>query len=129
MKICHISVSGKYRIEPVRPHTHAEVKQDSSLKHWRRYVLKHRRNADHFNISMREAFAFAEKQVSSIVVRRDLMGGNPCIEGTRIPVYMILDGIEYYGSLKGVLKSYPQLSLKQIKDAVRFSKIVIECSA
>ena len=75
---------------------------------------------------MREAFSIAEKQVPSIVVRRGLMGGNPCIKGTRIPVYMILDGVEYYGNLKGVLKSYPQLTIQQIKDAVRFSKIAME---
>jgi uncharacterized protein (DUF433 family) len=80
-------------------------------------------------MSMREAFALAEKQVSSIVVRRGLMGGNPCIKGTRIPVYMILDGIEYYGNLRGVLKSYPQLTIEQVKDAVRFSKIAMECYA
>jgi uncharacterized protein (DUF433 family) len=78
---------------------------------------------------MREAFALAENQVPSIVVRRGLMGGNPCIKGTRIPVYMILDGIEYYGNLRGVLKSYPQLTIEQVKDAVRFSKIAMECYA
>ena len=77
---------------------------------------------------MREAFAIAEKHVPSIVVRRGLMGGNPCIKGTRIPVYMILDGVEYYGNLKGVLKSYPQLTIQQVKDAVRFSKIAMERS-
>jgi uncharacterized protein (DUF433 family) len=76
---------------------------------------------------MREAFAAAERQVPSIVVRRGLVGGNPCIKGTRIPVYMILDGVEYYGNLKGVLKSYPQLTIQQVKDAVRFSKIAMEC--
>jgi uncharacterized protein (DUF433 family) len=75
---------------------------------------------------MREALAIAEKQVPSIVIRRGLMGGNPCIKGTRIPVYMILDGVEYYGNLKGVLKSYPQLTIQQVKDAVRFSKIAME---
>src|SRR6266705_1802701 len=116
MKICHSPVHGKYRIEPARLHTHAEVKRDRSLRHWRRYALRHRRSSDHSNISMREAFALAEKQVPSVVVRRDLMGGNPCIKGTRIPVYMILDGVEYYGSLKGVLRSYPQLTVKQVKD-------------
>jgi uncharacterized protein (DUF433 family) len=78
---------------------------------------------------MREVFAVAEKQVPTIVAERGLMGGNPCVKGTRIPVYMILDGIEYYGNLKGVLKSYPQLTVHQVKDAVRFSKIVMETPA
>jgi len=82
--------------------------------------------ADDFGVAMREAFALAARQVPSIVMRRGLVGGNPCIEGTRIPVYMILDGVEFYGSLKGVLKSYPQLKIGQVKDAVRFSKIAME---
>ncbi|MGD0325192.1 MAG: DUF433 domain-containing protein [Terriglobia bacterium] len=78
---------------------------------------------------MREVFSLAANQVPSIVVRRGLMGGNPCIKGTRIPVYMILDAIEYYGNVKGVLKSYPHLTVEQVRDAVRFSKIAMECSA
>jgi uncharacterized protein (DUF433 family) len=78
---------------------------------------------------MREAFSLAANQVPSIVVRRGLMGGNPCVKGTRIPVYMILDGIEYHGNLKGVLKSYPQLTIEQVRDAVRFSKIAMERSS
>jgi uncharacterized protein (DUF433 family) len=40
---------------------------------------------------------------------------------------MVLDAIEYYGSLEGVSKSYPNLTLQQIKDAVGFSKLVVEC--
>jgi len=42
---------------------------------------------------------------------------------------MILDAIEYYGNVKGVLKSYPHLTVEQVRDAVRFSKIAMECSA
>ena len=75
---------------------------------------------------MREVFAVAERQVPSIMTRRGVMGGSPCIKGTRIPVYMILDAVEYYGNLKGVLRSYPQLTVRQVKDAVRFSKIAME---
>jgi uncharacterized protein (DUF433 family) len=97
------------------------------LWRYQAYLRRNRPTAEDFGITMREAFAVAEKQVPSIIVHRDLLGGIPCIKGTRIPVYMILDGIEYHGNLKGVLKSYPQLSLEQVKDAVRFSKILTEC--
>ena len=75
---------------------------------------------------MREVLAVAERQVPSITARRGVMGGNPCIKGTRIPVYMILDAVEYYGNLKGVLKSYPRLTVQEVEDAVRFSKIAME---
>lgn len=99
------------------------------LKRWMDYRIRHRQapTADDFGISMREAFALAQKQVPSVVVRRGLVGGNPCVKGTRIPIYMILDGVEYYGSLKGVLKSYPRLTVEQVKQAVRFAKISMEC--
>jgi len=39
---------------------------------------------------------------------------------------MILDAIEHYGDLPGALKSYPQLSLGQIKEAVCFAAQVLE---
>jgi uncharacterized protein (DUF433 family) len=97
------------------------------LWRYQAYLRRNRATAEDFGITMREAFALAEKEVPSIVVHRDFLGGIPCIKGTRIPVYMILDGIEYYGNLKGVLKSYPHLSLEQVKDAVRFSKTLMEC--
>ncbi len=113
---------------PYRLHLREETKY-GRLKHWLDSTIRQRQapTADDFGISMREAFALAEKEVPSVVVRRNLVGGNPCIKGTRIPVYMILDGVEYYGNLKGVLKSYPQLTIEQVRDAVRFSKIAIEC--
>jgi len=130
MKMCHNRIPhGKYQIQHEGSHVDADGIQCGPLRRWRKYALRYRRSSDDSRMSMREAFALAEKQVSSIVVRRGLMGGNPCIKGTRIPVYMILDGIEYYGNLRGVLKSYPQLTIEQVKDAVRFSKIAMECYA
>ena len=102
-------------------------KEEPGTRYWK-YVSRHYPCARDFNISLRNAFSFAEEEVPSISVRRGVLGGSPCIEGTRVPVYMILDAIEYYGSLEGVQKSYPHLNLDQIRDAVRFSKVVMECS-
>lgn len=48
------------------------------------------------------------------------------MRGTRIPVYMVLDAIEYYGTLEGALISYPQLNIDQVREAVRFAKSVME---
>lgn len=95
-------------------------------RHWR-YFRTHHPTATDFSVPLREAFSAAEQQVPSIIAKPGLVGGNPCITGTRIPVYMVLDAIEYHGTLKGVLKSYPQLTMDQVKDAVRFTKIAIEC--
>lgn len=130
MSIWHSRVRhGKYQIQQEGLHVHPEIELRPQLRRCRDFTLRYRRNYDDSSISMREAFSLAAHQVPSIVVRRGLMGGNPCIKGTRIPVYMILDGIEYYGNLKGVLKSYPQLTMEQVRDAVRFSKITMERSA
>ena len=128
MKIegCHEEISrGSFEITP--RHVREEAGQRPSFRHWLEYVRRRTPTAKDFSISMRDAFSMAGMQVPSIVVQRGLVGGNPCIKGTRIPVYMILDAIEYHGSLKGVLKSYPQLTIEQVTDAVRFAKIAIDC--
>jgi len=129
MSLCHSRFrQGKYHIQQEGLHVHPEVEFRHPLRRCRDYALKYRRSYDDSSMSMREVLSLAAKQVPSIAVRRGLMGGNPCIKGTRIPVYMILDGVEYYGNLKAVLKSYPQLTIEQVRDAVRFSKIVMERS-
>ncbi len=74
-----------------------------------------------------ESFQIAARQYTTITVDPDIMSGAPCIAGTRIPVYMILDAIGYYGSPEGVLESYPNLTLDQVKDAIGFAKMVVEC--
>jgi uncharacterized protein (DUF433 family) len=75
-----------------------------------------------FSSVLREAAA----QYSSIAIDDEIIGGTPRIAGTRIPVYMVLDAVEYYGELEGARKSYPQLSLEQVKDAVGFAGTVLE---
>jgi len=39
---------------------------------------------------------------------------------------MVLDAVEYYGELEGARKSYPQLSIEQVKEAVSFAGTVLE---
>jgi uncharacterized protein (DUF433 family) len=51
--------------------------------------------------------------------------GKPCIAGTRIPVHLVLWAVEQHGSVEGVLKSYPDLTTQQVKDALYFSEIVL----
>ena len=125
LRICHGHSS--HGVFQFGAHVHEETRQISGMKRWRKYVRRHQPTAKDFSISLREVFAITESQVPSIVVRPGLLGGNPCIAGTRIPVYMVLDAVEYHGSLKRVLKSYPQLTVDQVKDAVRFAKISLEC--
>lgn len=52
--------------------------------------------------------------------------GAPRIAGTRIPVYMVLDAIGFYGTTEDVLKSYPQLTSDQVAAAIAFAALVLE---
>jgi uncharacterized protein (DUF433 family) len=77
-----------------------------------------------FYLVLREAAS----QYPNIAIDDEILGGTPRIAGTRIPVYMVLDAVEYYGNLEGARTSYPQLSLEQIKEAVSFAGTVLEHS-
>lgn len=107
------------------PHSHGG-EEDLKTRRWR-YITRFRPTAKDFTLSLKEAFSRAEREVSTITSQRGVMGGSPCVKGTRIPVHMVLDAIEYYGTLQGVRQSYPHLTEEQIKDAVRFAKVVLDC--
>lgn len=61
-----------------------------------------------------------------IAMDRDILCGTPRIAGTRIPVYMVLDAVQHYGTLEGALTSYPQLTTEHVKEAVSFAGEVLE---
>jgi uncharacterized protein (DUF433 family) len=68
----------------------------------------------------------AEKVDQRIQMDRKILGGAPCIAGTRIPVYAILQLVEAGYSHKRILKSFPSLSAADLEAALRFSAIVME---
>lgn len=68
----------------------------------------------------------AAKSFKNISMDPEVLGGTPRIAGTRIPVYMILDAIEYYGNLEGALVSYPNLTKIQVSEAMGFAAAVLE---
>lgn len=80
-----------------------------------------------YSLPLVEVFRRAAFEVQSISINSEVMAGAPCIDGTRIPVYMILDAVEHTGNLEGALESYPRLTLQQVKDAIGFAKLVVEC--
>ena len=63
---------------------------------------------------------------SSISIDVEVMEGQPCIAGTRIPVRSVLRAIEHYGSIEGAVKCYPDLTAQQVQDALFFSQVVLE---
>ena len=82
--------------------------------------------AKNFEVSFSTVLHKALRDCPSIDINPQVLGGTPRIAGTRIPVFMVLDAVEYYGTLDGALKSYPQLKIEQVKDAVRFAGAVLE---
>jgi uncharacterized protein (DUF433 family) len=50
-----------------------------------------------------------------IDVRRDVMMGKPCLKGTRIPVYLILEKLAAGETSQEILAAYPQLGPEHIK--------------
>lgn len=78
-------------------------------------------------IPLAVVFKNAATQFSSISINPGVMGGAPCIAGTRIPVYMILSAVAHYGSLEGAIKSYPRITLQHAKEALEFAKTVVGC--
>jgi uncharacterized protein (DUF433 family) len=63
---------------------------------------------------------------SSISIDIDVMEGQPCIAGTRIPVRSILRAIEHYGSVEEAIRCYPDLTADQVRDALFFSQVILE---
>jgi uncharacterized protein (DUF433 family) len=56
-----------------------------------------------------------------IVTRPDLLGGKPCIRGTRISVEFVLELFASGASRADVLEAYPQLQSEDIAEALRFA--------
>ncbi|HEX4229279.1 MAG TPA: DUF433 domain-containing protein [Bryobacteraceae bacterium] len=79
-----------------------------------------------FDLPLSSALKRALESFPSIAMDADVLSGAPRIAGTRIPVYMILDAIEYYGTVEGAIKSYSQLTVEQVKDALSFAAAVLE---
>lgn len=56
-----------------------------------------------------------------ISIDHRIMGGVPCIRGTRIPVAMLVRMIADGADIAELLEDYPQLSEEDIREALRFA--------
>ena len=57
-----------------------------------------------------------------IEVRNDVMGGKPCIAGTRIPVYLILQMLGADETEADILGAYPQLTHADIQACLQYAE-------
>jgi uncharacterized protein (DUF433 family) len=56
-----------------------------------------------------------------IVSDPGILGGKPCIKGTRITVEMILEWVASGASRDDIVKSYPQLTSEDVEEALNFA--------
>lgn len=52
-------------------------------------------------------------------------GGTPVIIGTRVPVYVVVNAVEEFGTVDGAIEEYG-LTLDQVNDALQFAANVLE---
>ena len=61
------------------------------------------------------------KLPSRIEAHGDIMMGKPCIEGTRIPVYVMLQKIAAGESAGEILAAYPQLTAADLSACLEYA--------
>ena len=59
-----------------------------------------------------------------ITVDPEIMVGKPVFKGTRIPVYIILDLMGEGTPEEEIVKIYPDLSVKDMRAAIKFASLV-----
>lgn len=62
-----------------------------------------------------------------IVSNPQILGGKPCVKGTRIPVYMVLELIEAGIPFHEIrAKYYPQLSEEDIRACIAYARQIVQ---
>jgi len=62
---------------------------------------------------------------SRISIDSEICHGKPCIKGTRILVYLILEMLEHGLNFNQILEEYPQLEIEDLKACLEFAKKII----
>lgn len=61
-----------------------------------------------------------------ILIDHRVMGGVPCIRGTRIPVATVVGMVAEGMALEEILGDFPQLSDQDIKEALRYAAAAVD---
>ena len=61
-----------------------------------------------------------------VVVDPEIMVGKPVFEGTRIPLYIVLDLIGDGITEEEIIKIYPDITDEDIKAALKFASMMME---
>lgn len=62
--------------------------------------------------------------IERISIDKKIMHGKPCIKGTRIPVYLILDLMAGGSPTKEILDDYPDITEDDIHACVEYAAIL-----
>ncbi|MEK7196087.1 MAG: DUF433 domain-containing protein [Nitrospirota bacterium] len=62
--------------------------------------------------------------IERISVDKNIMHGKPCIRGTRIPVYLILDLLAGGSTIKDILNDYPDITEEDIRACVEYAAML-----
>jgi uncharacterized protein (DUF433 family) len=62
-------------------------------------------------------------QFSNIVSNPTILGGKPCIKGTRISVELIMDWLGTGGNIQTIAAKHPLLTEESVMVAIRFASI------
>jgi uncharacterized protein (DUF433 family) len=62
--------------------------------------------------------------IPNIEIRPDVMMGKPCLKGTRIPVYIILEKLAAGETAEQILDAYPQITSDHIKAALQYAAVL-----
>ena len=61
-------------------------------------------------------------QFQPIVSNQGILGGKPCIKGTRISVQLILEWVAVGTTIQEILEKYPHLTYEGLYEAIRFEE-------
>ena len=68
----------------------------------------------------------SQEGVGTTVTDHDVMGGKPVIKGTHIPVDLVLTKLSVHHSIGDLLSDYPDLTIDQIKDCLRYASTLAQ---
>lgn len=65
-------------------------------------------------------------RIERVTVDHRVMGGVPCIRGTRIPVVTVVAMLADGMTLAEIVADYPQLTADDVRDALRYAAMVVD---
>ncbi len=66
-----------------------------------------------------------EKLLERITIGANVCGGRPCVQGTRIDIAVVLDGLAEDLTPEQILDHYPQLTLDDVRAALAYASELI----